>query len=217
MNRLRARRVCADVSTQRTRVTLYTLSGCSSCAQARGLLHRRGIAFEEVCGDRQPDFRAFLLARTGAATVPQIVIDDDPIGGPSGLALLDRSGVLRARLASQQFPVAIVRRRWSPRRVPAFVASSMRGGLADAVALRRRAARPERPAPRAPGGRLRAARARLGRARRRSCDTRRCGPPIGATHGRCDRVERSTARTRGGGTCGITRVRPRLAGETAFR
>lgn len=116
------------MSEQLARVTLYTLSGCSSCVQARHLLRRRGIAFEEVCGDGEPDFRGFLLARTGAATVPQIVIDDEPIGGSSALALLDRTGVLVARLTGQQFPIAVVRRRWSPRRVPAFVASSVFGG-----------------------------------------------------------------------------------------
>ncbi len=113
---------------QLARVTLYTLSGCSSRVQARRLLRRRGIAFEEVCGDGEPDFRASLLVRTGAATVPQIVIDDEPIGGSSALALLDRRGVLLARLSRQRFPVAVVRRRWSPRRVLAFVASSMFGG-----------------------------------------------------------------------------------------
>ncbi len=77
---------------------------------------------------REPDFRRSLLARTGAATVPQIMIDDEPIGGSSALAILDRSGVLIARLNRQPFPVAVVRRRWSPRRLPAFVTSSMFGG-----------------------------------------------------------------------------------------
>jgi len=118
------------MTVQLARVTLYTLSGCSHCTQARRLLRRRGIAFEEVCGDGEPEFRGLLRVRTGAASVPQILIDDEPIGGSAGLALLDRTGVLVARVTRQRFPIAVVRRRWSARRVPAFVASAPFGGTA---------------------------------------------------------------------------------------
>jgi len=109
-------------------VTVYTADPCRLCHLAKALLEKRGVSFREVNLTKDPDGRAELARRTGLMTFPQIVIDDEPIGGSSALALLDRRGVLLARLSRQRFPVAVVRRRWSPRRVLAFVASSMFGG-----------------------------------------------------------------------------------------
>ncbi len=96
-------------------VTLYTLSGCGPCAHARRLLRRRGIAFREVCGDDDPRFDRLLLERTGALSVPQIVIDGVPIGGADNLARLDRLGVLEELLAGERLPLARVVRRLSLR------------------------------------------------------------------------------------------------------
>jgi glutaredoxin 3 len=97
------------------RVTIYTLSGCGPCARARRLLRRRGIAFNEVCGDDDPAFDRLLLERTGGLTVPQIVIDDVPIGGADSLERLDRLGVLPELLGDDPFPLARIVRRLSLR------------------------------------------------------------------------------------------------------
>jgi glutaredoxin 3 len=97
------------------RVTIYTLSGCGPCARARRLLRRRGIAFNEVCGDDDPDFHKLLPERTGGLTVPQIVIDDVPIGGADSLERLDRLGVLPELLGDDRFPLARIVRRLSLR------------------------------------------------------------------------------------------------------
>jgi glutaredoxin 3 len=97
------------------RVTIYTLSGCGPCLRARRLLRRRGIAFDEVCGDDDPAFDRLLLERTGGLTVPQIVIDDIAIGGADSLARLDRLGVLPELLGDDRFPLARVVRRLSLR------------------------------------------------------------------------------------------------------
>jgi glutaredoxin 3 len=93
------------------KVTLYTLAGCGACSQARRLLHRRGIPFEEVCGDGDPSFAEHLRALTGRVTVPQAVIGGIPVGGADALARLDRRGVLRPLVDGREFPLARVRRR----------------------------------------------------------------------------------------------------------
>ena len=58
------------------------------------LLDARGIAYEEVRIDEEPNFRERLFERTGGWTVPQIVIDGKPIGGYLELWKLDRLGEL---------------------------------------------------------------------------------------------------------------------------
>lgn len=98
-------------------IVVYTLSGCPHCRRALGLLARRGLQAETICGDREPDFRRRLAGLTGGSTVPQIVIGERAIGGADQLARLDRLGVLEALVAGAAFPVVRVRRRgWRPRR-----------------------------------------------------------------------------------------------------
>jgi glutaredoxin 3 len=95
----------------RAEVRLYTLAGCMACGVARRLLRRRGIAFEEVRGEGVADFRQMLRRRTGAATVPQVLIDGRPIGGADSLIALDRSGALLPKVRGEQFPVVVTHRR----------------------------------------------------------------------------------------------------------
>lgn len=101
---------------QSARVRLYTVPGCAACGVARRLLRRRGIEFDEVQGEATPSFRRALQEETGRMTVPQVVIDDEPIGGADALLALDRIGVLLPRVRHERFPVVTVRRRLSLRR-----------------------------------------------------------------------------------------------------
>jgi glutaredoxin 3 len=80
-------------------VQMYTTRWCGYCVRAKALLESRGIEFEEISLDDDPAFRQRLLDLTGGWTVPQIVIDDRPIGGYTELWQLDRSGELE-RLAA---------------------------------------------------------------------------------------------------------------------
>jgi glutaredoxin len=50
--------------------------------------------------DEVPDFRVQLHDLTGGWTVPQIVIDGEPIGGYTELWRLDKTGELEQRLAA---------------------------------------------------------------------------------------------------------------------
>jgi glutaredoxin 3 len=76
------------------RIQMYTTRWCGYCVRAKTLLESRGISFEEIALDDDPDFRRRLLDLTGGWTVPQIIIDDRPIGGYTELWQLDRSGEL---------------------------------------------------------------------------------------------------------------------------
>ena len=101
-------------------MVLYTLRGCSACVRARLRLREREIEFTEVRGDSAGSFRRELMERTGRATVPQITVDGEPIGGFSDLARLDRKGVLDALVRHEEFPRAVPVRRLSAIGVLAF-------------------------------------------------------------------------------------------------
>jgi glutaredoxin 3 len=87
-------------------VTMYTQRLCGCCAEARRLLRRKGVAFEEI-GTRRSGGRDGLRARfgPGVETFPQIVIDGRRIGGASDLAALEASGELD-RLLSPEAPAS---------------------------------------------------------------------------------------------------------------
>lgn len=82
------------------KVQMYTTRWCGYCVRAKALLRSKGIDFDEISMDDDPSFRQRLFDLTGAWTVPQILIDDEPIGGYTELWRLDREGRLADRLAA---------------------------------------------------------------------------------------------------------------------
>ena len=82
------------------KVELYTTRWCGYCVRAKALLEQKGIPYEEISLDDDPHFRRNLFDLTGGWTVPQILIDGEPIGGYTELWRLDRSGALDERLAA---------------------------------------------------------------------------------------------------------------------
>jgi glutaredoxin 3 len=77
-----------------SRLTVYTTEPCGYCRTAKALLERRGIPYDEVNLAKDADGRAELVSRTGLMTFPQVMIDDEPLGGFQELAAADRSGRL---------------------------------------------------------------------------------------------------------------------------
>jgi glutaredoxin 3 len=73
---------------------MYSTTWCGYCIRAKALLDRRGLEYEEIVMDDDPAFRQKLLEMTGRWTVPQIFIDEVPIGGYTELWCLDRDGKL---------------------------------------------------------------------------------------------------------------------------
>jgi glutaredoxin 3 len=77
-----------------TRIRMYSTTWCGYCIRAKALLERRDLEYEEIVMDDDPAFRQKLLEMTGRWTVPQIFIDEVPIGGYTELWCLDRDGRL---------------------------------------------------------------------------------------------------------------------------
>lgn len=88
------------VSSDNTKVTVYSTNWCGSCVAAKNLLTKRGIGYTEINLDDDPSFRATLMDRTGRFTVPQIFIGEQHIGGFDDLRALDQTGRL-AELVEQ--------------------------------------------------------------------------------------------------------------------
>jgi glutaredoxin 3 len=82
------------------RILMYTTGWCGYCVRAKALLDAKGIEYSEVNIDDDPAFRAKLLQLTGNWTVPQILLDDRPIGGYTELRRLDLDGRLDELLAA---------------------------------------------------------------------------------------------------------------------
>ena len=82
------------------RIRMYTTRWCGYCTRAKALLESKGIEFEEISLDTDPTFRQKLFDLTGGWTVPQILIDEEPIGGYTELWRLDRDGRLDELLAA---------------------------------------------------------------------------------------------------------------------
>ena len=83
------------------KVEIYTKWGCPYCSRAMALLDSKGAAYKEYDVTMGGPKKAEMLERVpGAATVPQILIDGQAIGGSEDLAALDRAGKLDAILGA---------------------------------------------------------------------------------------------------------------------
>ncbi|MBB5985833.1 glutaredoxin 3 [Sphingobium lignivorans] len=80
-------------------VEIYTRAFCGYCARALALLRDKGVAFEEYDITMGGPGRAEMIQRAnGRATVPQIFIDGQHVGGCDDLMALEASGKLDERL-----------------------------------------------------------------------------------------------------------------------
>jgi len=76
-------------------VTMYTRTYCPYCMRAKALLQDKGVPFEEINLDEQPERRAEMIERAqGRHTVPQIFIDGEGVGGCDDVFALERRGKL---------------------------------------------------------------------------------------------------------------------------
>ena len=77
------------------KVIMYTTQVCPYCVQAKRLLNRKGIVFEEIDVSRDPELRRTMIQKAGGRlTVPQIFVDDRHIGDCDELYALDKAGKL---------------------------------------------------------------------------------------------------------------------------
>ena len=74
--------------------TIYTTNWCSYCKAAKQLLSSIGFDYLEINLEEKGMDREDLFELTGGRTVPQILINGNPIGGFDDLQKLYASGKL---------------------------------------------------------------------------------------------------------------------------
>jgi len=76
-------------------IEIYTTPWCGYCRAAKALLTRKGVAFNEIDVEDDPDRRQEMIERAGGRyTVPQIFIGATHVGGSDDLHALERAGKL---------------------------------------------------------------------------------------------------------------------------
>lgn len=80
------------------KVVIYQTPQCSYCTRAKQLLDRKGVAYTLIDVSRDEPAREEMIRRSGRYTVPQIFIDDQPVGGFDDIYALEREGRLDALL-----------------------------------------------------------------------------------------------------------------------
>lgn len=82
-------------------VTIYTKAYCPYCVRAKALLCQKGVQFDEIKIDEQPELRPAMIERAnGRTTVPQIFIGDTHVGGCDDLFALENAGTLNSMLSA---------------------------------------------------------------------------------------------------------------------
>jgi glutaredoxin 3 len=75
-------------------IKMYTRGYCSFCYAAKNLLTKRGLAYEEISLLDNVEAEQQMRELTGKSTVPQILINETPIGGFTELVEMDMEGKL---------------------------------------------------------------------------------------------------------------------------
>jgi glutaredoxin 3 len=77
------------------KIEIYGTEFCNYCAAARLLLKKKRLEYTDILVSGDEDLRSEMARRSGGRrTVPQIFINDAPIGGFDELNALEKSGEL---------------------------------------------------------------------------------------------------------------------------
>jgi glutaredoxin 3 len=81
-------------------VEIYTIRYCPYCQDAKELLSRKGVVFDEIDASGNREIRKQMIERAnGRSTFPQIFIGGTHVGGCDDLYALDDAGELDELLA----------------------------------------------------------------------------------------------------------------------
>ncbi len=90
-----------------TLVDIYTIRYCPYCEEAKELLSRKGVTFQEIDATGNRDIRKAMIERAnGRSTYPQIFIGATHVGGCDDLYALEEAGKLDALLAAAKGSLA---------------------------------------------------------------------------------------------------------------
>ena len=81
-------------------IKIYCTNWCGPCIAAKKMLDNMDISYKEINIEKEGLGRDDLFRLTGGMTVPQIIINDNPIGGFNELLQLNQSGKLKELLAN---------------------------------------------------------------------------------------------------------------------
>lgn len=75
-------------------IVVYSTRVCPYCIAAKNLLTQKGLTFEEVWIDENPEQRQVMLEKSHRRSVPQIFIGETHIGGFDDLYAAEQDGRL---------------------------------------------------------------------------------------------------------------------------
>lgn len=76
------------------KIIVYTKANCPYCVWAKQFLDAKRLSYEEIRIDLDTEQRMKMERLSGKRTVPQIFINDKPIGGYDDLIQLSKKGEL---------------------------------------------------------------------------------------------------------------------------
>ena len=79
-------------------VVIYTTPWCGYCAAAKELLRSKGVEFEDINVDTDAALRQEMMDKSNGRTVPQIFINNEPVGGYTDIVALEEQGKLESLL-----------------------------------------------------------------------------------------------------------------------
>lgn len=82
------------------KIIIYTKEICPYCDWAKKLLDSKHATYQEIRVDTNSEQRIEMERKSGRRTLPQIFINDEPIGGFDDLSALDQAGKLDILLNS---------------------------------------------------------------------------------------------------------------------
>jgi len=71
------------------RIEVYSTDNCPCCDRTKSLLCIRGLDFEAIDISSDQTHAPEMIERSGRRTVPQVFIEDEPIGGFNEPTLID--------------------------------------------------------------------------------------------------------------------------------
>ena len=77
-----------------SRVTIYATAGCNWCHATEAMLSKLGIEYQRIELGLDPEGRKELTRQTGRMSFPQVVIDDQLVGGYRDVKALSTQGGL---------------------------------------------------------------------------------------------------------------------------
>jgi glutaredoxin 3 len=82
------------------KVVIYTTPFCGYCVQAKRLLTKKGVTYEEIDVSRDPvQRRAMIQNSRGRMSVPQIFVNGTYVGDCDDIYALEKAGKLDALLS----------------------------------------------------------------------------------------------------------------------